>query len=194
MGTGRGTLLLFAVVVITAVSTGPTAARPSRKGPRYPLSVAGIVVGKSTDSDVRRMYGDGFFVRDEGHGGGRYFVNPKHRVTLHSEIGVDHVIESVSYGRGIRLPRTLKAAAVVAKATSARLTPDKRLWPGFRLEERAGTILRRFGKPRSDRRSGSRRIVWYEADFHSMPGVLVYEAELHFENDRLVLVKLHNGC
>ena len=197
MGSGKALLMALTLVAVasgTGVSAGATAVRVSGKRLRYPLTCAGITVGRSTVRDVRRLYGDGFFVRNEGHGGGHYFVDPARQVTLHVVIGVDRVIESVSYGRGVRLPRAATAASTVAKATSTRLTPNKRLWPGYRLGERAGTMLRQFGKPKGDRRSGSRRVIRYETDHPTTPSVLFYEAELHFEKDRLVLVKLHNGC
>ena len=85
------TIRLTAALVLLS-SAGANAA-PRVRAPEYPLYCAGIVVGMSTDRDVQRMYGPGLYVRDEGHGGGRYFVDRHRRVTLHVEIGVDKVID-----------------------------------------------------------------------------------------------------
>jgi hypothetical protein len=164
------------------------------KAPEYPLYCAGIVVGMSTDRDVRRMYGTGLYVRDEGHGGGRYFVDSGRRVTLHVELGPDDTIDEVSYGRGLQLPaRYLKSRRVPSRAISPQLTTNEHLYLGIRLGEKATDVLGEFGKPRSDTRHGLTRVVRYEADYEQMPYVLDYEAEFRFENNRLVAVKLYNG-
>src|SRR5438034_10603280 len=83
--------------------TGWTAGR-GHMPPEYPLYCAGMMVGVSSSEDVQRMYGRGLYVSNEGHegphGGGRYFVDPHHRVTLHIVVGGDDMVEKVSYRRG----------------------------------------------------------------------------------------------
>ena len=179
-----------------ALLLGSAWAKPAgrTKMPQYPLYCAGIVVGMSTDQDVRRMYGSGLMVRDEGHLGGRYFVDPRHRVTLHVEIGPDHIIDEVLYGRGILLPSQYREAGQIPReAICPQLTAREHLYLGIRLGEQASYVLRQFGKPRKDTRRRSARVVRYEADWEEMPYVLDYEAEFRFQSNRLVAVRLYNG-
>src|SRR6266540_3072370 len=147
--------------MVPLASGGATAA-PRAKAREYPLYCAGIVVGMSTDRDVRRMYGSGLYVPGEGHGGGRYFVDPHRRVTLHVELGVDDVIDEVSYSRGILVPtRYRKSGRVPSKAISPRLTPNEHLYLGIGLGERASYVIQQFGKPRKDTRGRSTRVLRY---------------------------------
>jgi hypothetical protein len=181
-------------IAVWLLCVGAQAAEHTRTGHQYPLYCAGIVVGMSTDEDVRRMYGDGLYVRDEGHGGGRYFVDPRHQVTLHVEIGVDRVIDSVSYSRGVHLPSgRRRPGAIPTKVVSTRLTPGEHLWLGIRLGETAPYVIRQFGKPAKDGRSRSIRVIRYAADYDNMAFVLDYEAEFRFRNNRLVSMSLYNG-
>src|ERR1051326_1418697 len=125
------------LATIVAALLASSEVRGANQGGRrlaYPLYCAGIVVGMSSDTDVRRMYGDGFFVREEGHLGGRYFTDPKRQVTLHVEIGVDQIIETVSYARGVHLPsRSRNSTSALKQSISSRLTPGERLTYGTRL-------------------------------------------------------------
>jgi hypothetical protein len=185
-----GAMRWAAALAALLASGGATRAR----APEYPLYCAGIVVGMSTDRDVRRMYGPGLYDPEEGHGGGRYYVDLGRRVTLHAELGADDTIDEVSYGRGIRLPaRYLKSRRFPSRAISSQLTASEHLYLGIRLGERAADVLQSFGKPRSDTRHGLTRVVRYEADYEQMPYVLDYEAEFRFEYNRLVAVRLYNG-
>ena len=168
-----------------------SAGKKDRRRPEYPLNCAGIVAGISTDRDVVRMYGPGLFAPAEGHGGGRYYVDAKRSVTLHVETGVDSYIESVSYGKGVRLPAALRKEVV--KAVSTSLAATEFSGAGLRIGESALSILRQFGKPKSDHRAGRMRILRYESDYHQMPYVLVYESRWEFVDDRLTDVQLYNG-
>lgn len=146
----------------------------------------------STDADVRRMYGEGLYVQDEGHLGGRYYVDPKHQVTLHTEIGVDRMITLVSYGQGVQLPEKYRTSrASLGKCLSARLTAGEHLQGGIRLGETSTYILQRFGKPKKDVRKEAVRTIHYAAE--NRPYVVVYEAQYRFRNDRLIGISLYNG-
>jgi len=159
----------------------------------YPLYCAGVVVGMSRMADVQKMYGDGLFVAEEGHGGGRYFVDPKQEVTLHVESGVDNVIETVSLSRGVRLPdKYKKGTAVPKQAIAPRLSVKEELsW--INLGNRADKILDHFGPPKEDKAKQGIRTIIYETDYTKSPYVLAYRAELEFEDDKLVSVTLYNG-
>lgn len=185
-GSGPGGAIVLALILVGAGRAGVGAASaPPRP---YPLYCAGLVVGMSTDEDVRRMYGNGLAINEGGHGVTRYFVSAERTVTLKVETGVDRLVEAVTLMRGARVPTAGKGSA----ATS-RLTEQARLWLGIRLGDTRAYVVRQFGKPGKESRSGTTRVVRYEADHRTNPYVLFYEAELRFENERLTEVRLYNG-
>ena len=183
--------LVGGTVLAGLVSCASAAPPAPKRAPEYPLNCAGIVVGMSTERDVRRMYGDGLFAKDEGHGGGWYYVDPGRKVTLHLEIGEGRYIESVSYSRGVRLPANSPRA--LARATTSRLTATEFCGVGVRLGVSPARLIAQLGQPRSDRRSGTTRELRFETNYERSPYVLDYEAEFRFTNDRLVYVRLYNG-
>ena len=67
----------------------------------WPLHFAGITVGLTNDSQVQRLLGRGVFRPDEGHTGGRYFLDAKQTATLHIEGGVDSVVEVLTLHAGV---------------------------------------------------------------------------------------------
>ncbi len=50
----------------------------------WPLNFAGITLGITNDSQVRRLLGNGIFRSEEGDTGGRYFIDKKRKSTLHA--------------------------------------------------------------------------------------------------------------
>ena len=190
-GVGLGLVVLAVIASLSRAVQGDGVPRA------YPLYVAGIVVGMSTETDVRRMFGDGLFRKDEGHSGGRYYVDPKRTVTLHVEFGVDRVIEYVSYARGIRLPPPhRRGAQVPAQAITARLTSNEHLSGGVRLGDPEGQTLRVFdlGSPTSRFRRGSEHTVRFDTDYEKgSQYVLFYQARFHFSGGRLTAIELYNG-
>jgi hypothetical protein len=159
---------------------------------QYPLYCAGLVVGISRMKDARRMYGEGLVVPNEGHGAGRYYVDPQRRVTLHVVTGVDEAVEELTYSAGVRLPAPHRAK-VPPQALAPRLTARETVQFGISLGQSPQEVIRSYGKPASDRTQGSTRVLRYQADDTTMSHVLVYEAEFRFENHRLVFVRLYNG-
>jgi len=178
-----------ACVVLQAAAAKPRQSTVTAK-PEYPLYCAGVVVGMSTDTDLKRMYGTGLFQRGEGHGGGRYFIDPKGQVTLHVTTGTGGVIESVTYRKGVHLPSSTTTGRRAAVAAS--LTSGERLQWGIRLGDTVDEIIRQLGKPAKDLRTGSSRVLHYRAE--EMPYILFYEADFNFDRGRLVSVRLYNGC
>ena len=181
---------IFGMVGTVAVGrSAPQRPRPATL--RYPLVCARIKVGVSTDADVRRLYGKGYFVPAESHSGGRYYVDPRHTATLHTEIGVDSIIESLEYRQGVHLPR--RSRTVLAAATTPRLSSHEKVEGGIGLGDVAVVVLQKYGRPKSDKRHLGARVVKYEATEGQIPGVLAYEATFRFGADRLVSVSLYNG-
>ncbi len=162
------------------------------KTKRYPLVCAKIKVGSSIDSDVQHMYGKGYFVRDEGHLGGRYYIDEKHQVTLHVEIGVDRVVESIDYSQGIHLP-IMPTTKVLQIASSPGLTADKEIQGNIILGATLKSIIKRWGTPSKNRISKGNGEIEYDADEKSMKEVLFYKAQLRFHNGRLHSISIYNG-
>jgi hypothetical protein len=66
----------------------------------WPLHFAGITVGVNTDSQVRRLLGDGLFRANEGFEGRRVFVDIKHTATLHTVSYTDGIVGELSISAG----------------------------------------------------------------------------------------------
>jgi hypothetical protein len=183
--------------VVVFGGTGWAAGR-AHKPPEYPLYCAGIMVGVSPDDDVQRMYRRGLYVANEGHegphGGGRYYIDRRHRVTLHIVIGGNGTVESVSYRSGVHLPPEHQRKRTVPQtAVCTKLTTQEYVQGGIRLGDSSNVVLQQFGKPKKDTRRGTTRVLHYAADYETMPYVLDYEATFRFQNDHLIAVELYNG-
>ena len=184
------------VGAVVALATGSTSSgAPGRKSQArgYPLYCAGIVVGMSSERDVRRLFGPGLPAAREGHLGGRYYVDDGHRVTLHIETGVDRVIEKVEYGSGVRLPAGSRDARSVRAAGARWLHPDESIGPGLRLGCRRSEVEQQVGRPDRVRRLGEEETLEYATGYETNPYTLVYEAEFRFRQGRLIAVSLYNG-
>jgi hypothetical protein len=188
-------LFCAVLVAVCAKGTQTRAAAPKRppKLRAYPLYCAGIVVGMSNERDVRRLYGPGFFAPDEGHLGGRYYVDPSHRVTLHVETGVDRIIERVEFGSGVRLPKGAAGTKAIHQAEARWLHPDESVGPGYRLGATRTELLQELGPPAADRRTATEEVLRYDTGIEENPYTLVYEAEFRFRKGKLDRVSLYNG-
>ena len=179
-------------ILLLATVSQPALCQHKKKNPRYPLQCVGISVGKSTDADVQRRFGKGYFARDEGHLGGRYFVDPKHSVTLHTEIGTDNIIDAIEYQQGVHLPVKL-TPAVWKQATATKLTGGETVQGRFGLGALPMTVYLSYGKPAKNTLRDKKGAFEYRADLTMMAGVLDYEAHFRFQNNRLVSISLYNG-
>ena len=99
--------ILSAVCVAALTLVSVTGGRPQQPGKRakgtvcWPLHLAGITVGLTRDSQAQRLLGRGIFRADEGHTGGRYFVDGGRTVTMHIVGGVDQVTEQLTFTKGV---------------------------------------------------------------------------------------------
>jgi hypothetical protein len=164
--------------------------------PARPLvqQIAGIRIGphRSTDGDVVKLLGQGYYTRHEGHGGGRYYTDLNRQITFHIEIGVDRLIDTVELTKGFDIPYKMapNETRFLAKALAALPAIDKNL----RLGMQAEAIILKLGKPNEDAKEGNKRTLVYTIDFEKDPRVgLFYEATFKFINNRLVKIKLYDG-
>ena len=83
------------------VSSAQTVAAYSENARKvcWPLYFAGIVVGVTNESQVRRLLGNGHFDRDEGSTDGLYFIDRQHKMTLHAVMYTDGVVGELSISR-----------------------------------------------------------------------------------------------
>src|SRR5580700_7436322 len=95
-----------ALPIILLISTGIISAQdklpPKARGTVcWPLHFAGITLGVTDDAQAQRLLGNGVFRADEGHTGGRYFIDSTRTATLHVVNGVNDVVEELTIRRGI---------------------------------------------------------------------------------------------
>ena len=154
-----------------------------------PRAFAGIVFEAALDSDIQKRYGKGYFVRDESHGGGRYFVDPAHRVTLHVELGPDHTIDELVYQRGVHLPGNPTAKMLRAAETS-RLTDHETVDNVIALGATPHAIRALYGKPHKESEENGERILAYD---YYPPNQVGYDANFVFRNAALVRVYFEGG-
>jgi hypothetical protein len=113
------------------------------------------------DSQVTKALGPGLFTNEEGHGGGRYYTNPGHTVTLHVVIGTDGGLEEVDLTDGIALPNGLRLSddrAFVSRALPANPSLNGKATLGSSVS----AVRKQFGKPDQDFRTGVQRILTYD--------------------------------
>ena len=182
---------------VILIGTGlPLTADTAISKKRYPLALAGITVGKTNDATVVKMYGKGYFVADEDHLGGRYYVDSSKSVTLHIQLGPDRIIDDVKFEKGVHLPA--KATPEQLKqAISTQLTTDKTLAiKGFGLGVDSATVLKRYGSPKENTVKSNKKSSWvliYFATENDRSDVMQYQATFTFQIDHLTGIEVSNG-
>lgn len=152
---------------------------------RYPATLAGINPGNTPADDVVKMYGKGYFQPKKWTSGSRYYIDPNKKITLHAVIGEDAIIE-IEVRRGVHLPNS--SGKAIRQAISLKLKPD--VLPSNLT---VATVLTRYGKPFSDKKTGHRRTIMYKADYRHTVGVIDYEARFTFEDGKLTGMRLSDG-
>ncbi|HKT24315.1 MAG TPA: hypothetical protein VJR04_06910 [Terriglobales bacterium] len=112
----------------------------------WPLNFAGLTVGVNDDSHVRRLLGAGVFRADEGHTGGRYFIDEKQVATLHVVEGVDNVVEELTLMEGV----APNIKAVDRKAAITKwFNPHEQFgkWHQLHLGSTKDEVLSNLGQP-----------------------------------------------
>lgn len=151
---------------------------------RYPAKLAGINPGNTPADNVVKVYGKGYFQPKKGTSGSRYYIDLNKKITLHTVIGEDAIVE-VEVVQGVHLPNS--SGKAIRQAISRKLKPDA--LPSMTVT----TVLTRYGKPFSDKKSGHRRTITYKADYRRTVGVIDYEARFTFEDDKLIGIRLSDG-
>ena len=188
----RGGVLLAWVMLAAPVSTVPGEPAGERVRRLLVQTAAGITLGlKTLDSQVVTMFGQGCYLRDEGHGGGRHFISPDRSLTLHTIIGVDNATDYVELSGFPNLP---KPCIGFPGATSRRLATIPEVEHGVRLGMSMDALVAVLGPPDSEERKGAARTLIYRTDVTKDDRVgLDYEARYRFVADRLTQLSIYDG-
>lgn len=179
-------LPLFPVVYIFIGAIVALAAHAAQAAKvRIPRACAGVRVGLVSDADVQKLFGKGYFAADESHLGGRYYVDPAHRVTLHVMIGTDRIIDGVEYRVGVHFPTT-PTARMLKAAETTRLTGSEKVDGELPLGATMHDVRARYGKPVQDAVEGASRTLVYHVAGSRTPVLLDYDVNFAFRKGRLV--------
>jgi hypothetical protein len=142
---------LFAVCVLALAVLFPAGSQQVQKAKGsvcWPLHFAGITVGLTTDSQLQRLLGHGIFRPNEGHTGGRYFLDTKQTGTLHVVEGVDKVVEDLNVSVGID-PAVKPSDRDTA--VSKWFEPQEGFgnWHGVHLGSAKEDVLKNLGEPQA---------------------------------------------
>jgi hypothetical protein len=151
------TFVAFMVVLSSLVALGQTSSEP-RGTVCWSLHFAGITVGVTNDKQVQRLLGGpGVFRPDEGHTGGRYYIDARHEATLHIEFGVDRIVESVTVSRGISpIVKNSERKAALGKW----FEPQEGFgnWRALHLGSLAQEVTKNLGEPQQKQADGTKWI------------------------------------
>ncbi len=140
-------MILSTLILLTLSTTGSVEASKAKGSVCWPLHFAGITVGVTTDPQVQRLLGKGVFRPDEGHTGGRYFLDAKHTATLHIVEGVDKMVELLTVRVGV--DPTIKTSERDL-AVSKWFEPHEGFgnWHQLQLGSSSNEVLENLGEPK----------------------------------------------
>jgi hypothetical protein len=110
----------------------------------------------SNDQQVQRLLGgSGVFRPDEGHTGGRYYIDAKHEATLHIEFGVDRIVEAITLSKGVSpvIKKDERRASV-----SKWFEPQEGFgnWRALRLGSGIADVVENLGEPQEKQADGTK--------------------------------------
>lgn len=178
------------ILLLTAFTlrAGNASAKPHN---RSLLALAGIHVGRDTDQEVARRFGDRGSSRSASrpyfH---RYYIDRYRKLTLHVASDTDEV-SLVEVRAGLHVPKQTTARVIHYK--SPRLSADMRLIAGLRLGSSREDVLLQFGSPRGSRRHPGAGPLRYSDDYKIKGGATAhFESLFEFKNNKLVHIRVYN--
>lgn len=112
----------------------------------WPLHFAGITLDVTNDAQVRRLLGDGAVRQSEGDTGGRYFLDMKHRATLHVVTYTDSIVGELTLTDGID-PALKKVEQGRAKSKLFHSDEGFGNWHALHLGSSKADVLKNLGEP-----------------------------------------------
>ncbi len=186
-------LTIFLLVLLVSIAV------PANKvvSGQRPLvqSIAGIRIGPhaSNDEDVKKIFGEGLFAADEGHAGGRYYTDKNRQVTLHVELGVDRIVDTIEFTKGLAVPKKLNSSN--PKFVSIHLVNSPTIDKNLSLGMSPDTVIGILGKPDKDIKNGNKRTIIYEIGYDEKDSrvSIYYEANFKFVDGQLVQIRIYDG-
>ena|SRR5450755_2331737 len=137
------------ILVFTIAASGASSHKDAQ--PRrvcWPLHFAGLTVGLSNDSHMRRLLGDGVFRKNEGDTGGRIIIDSARTSTLHAQFYTDRTIGELTLSRGVE-PGLTKSEQ--EQAASKYFNPREGFgnWHALHLGSNKDAVLANLGPPES---------------------------------------------
>lgn len=114
----------------------------------WPLHFAGITLGETNDSEVRRLLGQGAFRKDQSDTGGRYFTDLNGTATLHVVSCTDEVVCELTVRAGI----DPAINSIERKASASRwFRPEEGFgnWHALHLGSPREDVLKNLGRPKN---------------------------------------------
>lgn len=170
-------LTIVCVMLLAVFSSAQDTTKPNGTV-CWQLHFSGVSVGVTEDDQLQRLMGGaGVFRSNEGHTGGRYYVDEKGEFTLHIEEGVDRVVESITVSKGVN--RKFSAFEQNA-AVSKWFYPKEGFgnWRALHLGSDTQEVRENLGEPKEKQKGGS---VW------------VYESTCSCEIPNELSIEFHDG-
>jgi hypothetical protein len=187
--------LLFATAFAEEQQQLPPVPISMRRGTVcYPPYWAGIVVGFTIDRDAVALHGKGFFTKELGHLGGRYYVDEKRSVTMVMEIGVNHVIDSVKVQRGSLNPKGPGSSRLIP--ISKRIDPKEGfgIWRRLHLGSTSNEVRENLGDPAEIKKNSEHSETWtYYTDYKDTDCYADSEVTIGFLNGEIYSIRFYNG-
>lgn len=161
----------------------------------YPAKFECISVLDCWHDSVEQLFGKGYYRDEGGHCGTTLYTDPKKKVILRIEWGVDWHVDEISFSSGTEyLPPSFKSIGQLPDSSiSPRLSPRSALEGGIRLGSSVKILLHTFGTQTHDTVQNGCRVISYQADYRTTKNVLCYESWFWFKNDALIRFEIYNG-
>jgi hypothetical protein len=145
-------------------------------------NIAGIIVGKDHEQKVIQKFGRGTLVQD---GYAICYYNTYENQSIIFEIGPDKLIEGII----LSAEKRLDCMKINKKDKTSFMTRK-----GIRLGDPPNKIIEIYGEPEKKEIVEGILIFQYHTDSKKDPQVrLFYDAYLHFKDDRLIKLSIHDG-
>jgi hypothetical protein len=180
---------VFSLAVLFA--DGQAAAHLKHHHP-LPLSLCNVKAGSSNDSMVTKLYGEGLFDKNDGHGGARYYTDEAKKIVFKSVIGVDGVIEEVAVC-SYKLPFDFVKDKLQSIPAAKKLNAQAIMMGNIHVGDKKEKIVLQFGDPNKTEKTETLHKLTYEDSSDEWKEVLNYNASFEFKDDRLERIIIRNG-
>ena len=173
-------LVLVSVILFAIINTPFAKGRLSQKF--VDKNIAGIIVGEDHEQKFVQKFGSGTLIQ------GRYAVcyyNSYENQSIIFELGPDKIVEGII----LSTEQRLDCKEISTKGKTSFMTSK-----GIRLGDRTNKIIKIYGEPEKKKTTEGILIFEYHTDSEKDPQVrLFYDVYLHFKDDKLIKLSIHDG-